>query len=235
MATKTNDKMQVYNDLRSVPKEATKTIKGGRLNGFTDINPMWRIQRLTETFGPCGLGWYTEIVDRWIVEGNGEISAHVRIKLYVRYEAGEWSAPIEGIGGSTLLKKESNGAYHSDEAFKMAYTDAISVACKALGMAADIYFAKGVQMKDNRTKYDAAAEAPAPAPQDAGTPAETGYFPVDEDTYWNIVAAYAKGKMSKSGRPYDVVWIEQTGAGKPQIDRFYADVDNYKTAHGLNK
>jgi hypothetical protein len=39
------------------------------------------------------------------------------------------------------------GAYANDEAYKMATTDAISVACKQLGMGADIYWSA-----DN-TKY----------------------------------------------------------------------------------
>ena len=47
-----------------------KTIKGGKLSGFTDINPMWRIQKLTELFGVCGVGWYTEIKRIWAEEGK---------------------------------------------------------------------------------------------------------------------------------------------------------------------
>lgn len=39
------------------------------------------------------------------------------------------------------MAQEKNGMYTSDEAYKMAYTDAISVACKSLGMAADVYYA----------------------------------------------------------------------------------------------
>lgn len=219
--------MRIYNELREVPKEATKTIKGGRINGFTDINPMWRIQRLTETFGPCGLGWYTEVADRWTEEANGEVSAHVRIKLYYRVgdKKDDWSAPIEGVGGSKLLAKESSGFYHSDEAFKMAYTDAISVACKALGMAADIYFAKGVQMKDNRTKYDAASEAPATEPERPTN--------IDPDTYWKVVAAYASGRMTKSGGDYRTRFIEGYHPTPAQVRRFDADVDNCKAANNL--
>ena len=51
---------------------------------------------------------------------------------------GEWSAPIEGTGGSKLCGK-GRGEGLNDEAWKMATTDAISVACKSLGMAADVY------------------------------------------------------------------------------------------------
>ena len=51
----------------------------------------------------------------------------------------EWSKPILGTGGSTYVAKEKNGLYTSDEAIKMATTDALGVACKNLGFAADIY------------------------------------------------------------------------------------------------
>lgn len=222
---KAQDPMRIYDFLREVPKDAQKKITGGRLNGFTDINPMWRIQRLTEAFGPCGLGWYTEVADRWTEEANGEVSAHVRIKLYYRVgdKKDDWSAPIEGVGGSKLLTKESNGFYHSDEAFKMAYTDAISVACKALGMAADIYFAKGVTMKDNRTKYDQASEAPADEPERPTN--------IDPDTYWKVVAAYAAGRVAKSGEDYRTRFVALYKPSAAQLRRFDADVENYKVSH----
>ena len=51
------DNMKFYNMGRTVPDEAKKPISAGRLKGMTDINPMWRIKRLTEMFGACGIGW----------------------------------------------------------------------------------------------------------------------------------------------------------------------------------
>jgi hypothetical protein len=139
--------LDIYNKVRTVPPEAQKKITGGRLNGMTDINPMWRIKALTEQFGICGFGWKYEIVDKRLEKGGkDEISAFVDINLYVKYE-GEWSAAIPGTGGSSFVANEKNGLYTSDECFKMALTDAISVACKALGFGADVYFEK------DRTKY----------------------------------------------------------------------------------
>lgn len=38
------ENMEIYNSTRAVPQEAKKEIKGGRLSGKTDINPMWRIK-----------------------------------------------------------------------------------------------------------------------------------------------------------------------------------------------
>ena len=140
--------MDIYEKVREVPKEAQKPIQGGRLKGFTDINPMWRIKALTEQFGPCGVGWYLEIKQQWLESSaNGEVTANVIIELYIKTE-GEWSKPIVGIGGSKFVSNEKNGPTVSDECFKMALTDAISVACKSLGFGADIYWSEG------RTKYD---------------------------------------------------------------------------------
>ena len=140
--------LKLYNAVRSVPENAKKRITGGRLSGMTDINPMWRIKTLTEQFGICGIGWKYVITDKRLEQGaNGEIAAFVDIDLYIKID-GEWSEPIPGTGGSMFVAKERNGMYTSDECFKMALTDALSVACKALGFAADVYFEK------DRTKYD---------------------------------------------------------------------------------
>lgn len=98
-----------------------------------------RIKKLTEEFGPCGVGWYYTIDDRWVETSTAkdEITANVIISLYYKTDEG-WSMPVQGVGGSMLLAQEKNGLYTNDECFKMATTDAISVACKAIGMGANV-------------------------------------------------------------------------------------------------
>jgi len=148
------DNLKIYNSVREVPKEAQKSIKAGRLKGMTDINPMWRIKTLTEQFGPIGLGWYYKITDKRLEAGCLEqISAFVDIELFVKY-GDEWSKGIQGTGGSSFVTKESKGLHQSDECFKMALTDAISVACKALGVGANVYWNK------DRTKYTKTSSEP---------------------------------------------------------------------------
>ena len=149
------ENLKIYEQVRSVPAEAKKNIGGGRLKGMTDINPMWRIKKLTEVFGVCGIGWKYEIVEKWIetAMAKDEITANVIINLYIRDEEGKWSDPIPGIGGSMLVASEQKGLYVNDECYKMALTDAISVACKALGMGADVYWEKDTT-KYNDTKKD---------------------------------------------------------------------------------
>lgn len=144
--------MDIYNAVSAVPGSAQKRITGGRLNGMTDINPMWRIRELTELFGPCGIGWKYKIVREWLeTASTGEVAAFVDIELQYRITPDEdWSEPIPGTGGSKFVAAEKgNNLRASDECYKMALTDAISVACKALGFGADIYWEAG------RTKYNA--------------------------------------------------------------------------------
>lgn len=140
------EKMEIYNRVRQVPDEAKKAISAGRLKGMTDINPMWRIKKLTEEFGPCGIGWWTKVTDRWTETIGDETCAFVDLELYIKV-GDEWSKPITGSGGSKLATKERSGVYVSDECYKMAETDALSVACKKLGIGADVYFSA------DRTKY----------------------------------------------------------------------------------
>lgn len=149
-----NKNMEIYNQVREVPKEAQKPIGAGRLKGMTDIKPQWRIEKLTEVFGACGFGWKTVIKNKEIIEGaNEEKIAIVDIDLFVKVN-GEWSEAIEGTGGSSFVAKESKGLYTSDECFKMAYTDALSVACKALGVGANVYWGDSKYIKANDDKKD---------------------------------------------------------------------------------
>ena len=153
-----NPNMRIYDAVRSVPPEAIKPITAGRLKGKSDINPMWRIKVLTEQFGPCGEGWYTEGVRYWTIvqEKSLEMAVFCELQLHTKGENG-WSAPIYGIGGNTVIAAEKNGLYLDDEAYKKAYTDALSVACKALGIGADVYW------QSDRTKYSGVTETEQPA------------------------------------------------------------------------
>lgn len=148
------DNLEIYNKVRAVPVEAQKEIKGGNINGFTDINPMWRIKTLTELFGPCGIGWFTEILKQWIEIGaDGRTAAFCNINLYVNTGV-DWSKPIFGTGGSMFVDLAKGAQKSSDECYKMAYTDAISVACKQLGIGADVYWDKDACKYDKNGSTD---------------------------------------------------------------------------------
>ena len=159
--------LDLYNKLKSVPQEAKKPINAGRLKGKTDINPMWRIKMLTQHFGICGFGWKTTIDRLWTEEGgNGERAAYVQISLYIRDpETKEWSDAIIGVGGAAFVSNEKSGPFTDDDCYKKAYTDAISIACKALGMAADVYYEKDPDSKYGSRDVPPANEQELPFPE----------------------------------------------------------------------
>lgn len=132
-------KLAVWDKLKRPPLDALKTIGAGRLKGKSDINPQWRYKAMTEQFGICGIGWKFAVEDKWIDDGaNGEKTANVLVNLYIKQD-GEWSDAIPGLGGSMFIANESKGPFTSDEAYKMATTDALGTAMKMIGVAADIY------------------------------------------------------------------------------------------------
>ena len=126
--------------LKQPPDWALKTIGGGRLKGMTDISPQWRYHAMTEEFGLCGIGWKYEVNRTWTAAGSHEqVMAFAEVSLYVK-DGDEWSAAIPGIGGNMLVVKESAGLHTSDEGYKMAVTDALSVAMKMIGVGASVYY-----------------------------------------------------------------------------------------------
>ena len=148
------DTMKLWNTIKRPPTDVLKPIRAGRLKGKSDISPQWRYKAMTEYFGPCGIGWKYEIKNVWNETGSeGQVFAFAEVLVYTYIkEADKWSAGVPGIGGSMLVAKESKGLYSSDEGYKMAVTDALSVAMKMLGMAADIY--EGLWDGSKYTKND---------------------------------------------------------------------------------
>ena len=207
------DNMTLYNAVRSVPKEAQKEFNNGKFKG-TDINPMWRIKVLTEQFGPCGLGWFINNVTFEDKVVAGETITICQLDLYVKY-GDEWSRPIHGVGGNrTATTRVRDGKEYkdvSDEAEKMAYTDAISVACKALGIGADVYYEK------DKTKYTA-YEVPSEAPVSSGKKV------CDKVTYDAYVQKEAIGERLKSGKTAKQGWIDTFKPTDAEIAAFDQEV-----------
>jgi hypothetical protein len=134
---------KIYRDLSRTDPNATKPFqKKGGFQG-TAIDPAWRWMRLTEYFGPCGQGWGAEQLAFHIAEGI----AFVCVRLWYRVPnedgsmgTGEqcWTPPQ--WGGSELIKVQKGYTVTSDEALKMAMTDAMGkCAGMYLGLGADIY------------------------------------------------------------------------------------------------
>ena len=133
------ENLKYWGKVATPPPNVLKRITGGRISGMTDIRPQWRYQVMTETYGPCGIGWKFKVVKKWTEPASdNQLFAFVDIELFVKVDD-VWSEAIPGTGGSMMIAKEKGGSYSSDEAYKMATTDALSTAMKMIGVAADIY------------------------------------------------------------------------------------------------
>jgi len=155
--------LEIYNKLKSVPQDCLKTIQAGRLKGMSDIKPQWRVLKMTEQFGPCGFGWKYKVTNRLFTDKDsfGQVAVFIDIDLFIKI-GDTWSDAIPGCGGSTFIANEKNGLYMSDEAVKMATTDALSVAMKMLGVGADVYMGHG-------GKYDSGTSEQKAEPQEKKT------------------------------------------------------------------
>ena len=172
-----SDNLHIYRQVRSVPEDAQKPFKSSWGKKLTEINSMWRLQKLTELFGPCGEGWFTEVTRQERVDfPNGEICVFTDINLYLKdTKTGRWSKPIRGTGGNRLVLKNADGLFIDDEAYKKAYTDALGIACKALGFGADIYWGRNDSKYDSGTATTASPSAKASdsKPETAAAPQKT--------------------------------------------------------------
>jgi len=154
-----------YENMASPPADAVKQITGGKLKGFSDINPQWRYEALTNEFGLCGVGWKFEIANTFTepIPATQEMMIFVQVNLYIK-DGDKWSDPIPGFGGDFLIVKDKNGIHGNDEGYKMAITDALGSAAKVIGVAADIYRGR------MESKYSRPAAPPAPKPQTPKAP-----------------------------------------------------------------
>lgn len=130
--------LETWNKLRKVPPAAQSKITGKRYQG-TSIKGMWRILQLTKVYGPYGVGWYYEVVSKWIdAVANGAALLNVEIILRVKH-GNEWSMGAPGIGTAFIIAKESAGLRSDEDVYKKAATTALAQASKLLGVGADIY------------------------------------------------------------------------------------------------
>lgn len=193
--------LDLYNKLKVVPNEAIKPIQNGRLKGKSDINPMWRIKTMTEHFGVCGIGWKYVITKQWTETYGTETKAYCNIDLFVKVDD-KWSDAIQGTGGSSEVTMERNGSYVSDECYKMALTDALSVAMKALGVGADIYFEKGKSM-DYSSKYAMQEDLAKTQQQEVNTQQQTAQYHTNDV---NEGLNYLSRCVNKD----NLIWVVQT-------------------------
>jgi hypothetical protein len=130
MTKAVNTNMAVWEAVFKTDPAHTKGFK--RTGGFsgTAIKPLYLIEKATGLWGPMGDRWGAEELYHVIEAGM------VFIKARVWYPGACGEASVEHFGGDVLLKGEGK---FNDEAFKMAFTDAIGKCLVQLGFSADVH------------------------------------------------------------------------------------------------
>lgn len=117
------------------PKHTKPFKRSGGFSG-TSIKPIWSYRKMTEEFGPCGEGWGINEPSFQVVSGSdGEVLVYCTVSIW----HGTAEKLVFGVGGDKAVVKQSSGLRSDDEAFKKAFTDAITNALKMIGVGADVH------------------------------------------------------------------------------------------------
>ena len=131
------DNMELWRSVCVTDPKAVKPITGKQYKGNSP-KPYWVIQRATEVFGPCGLGWGVQILsERFERFGDEALHiAHVKVWYMQDGKRGE----IEQMGQTRAAYISAAGKHIVDEdAPKKSATDGMVKCLSMLGFAGDIF------------------------------------------------------------------------------------------------
>jgi hypothetical protein len=139
------DNLALWQQVEKTPESQTKAITGKSYKG-TSPKPHYLIQKATETFGPCGIGWGFTVDERiengaLIADGFYERMSIAKVRVWYTWEGKR--GEVEHIGGTVFSGKYSSGKTFTDEdAPKKSVTDALIKALSMLGFAGDIFMGR---------------------------------------------------------------------------------------------
>ena len=130
--------MKLWESVCVTDPAAVKAITGKQYKGNSP-KPYWLIQRATETFGPCGIGWGIEVVNERFERFGDTESLHVAlVRVWFMHEGKR--GQVEQMGQTRSSYVTSAGKFIVDEdAPKKSVTDGMVKCLSMLGFAGDIF------------------------------------------------------------------------------------------------
>ena len=118
--------------------KAVKEITGKQYKGNSP-KPYWIVERLTDEFGPCGLGWGFSIISERFERFSDSDSLHIAaVKFW--YVLDGKRGELEQIGQTKATYTSAQGKFIIDEdAPKKSVTDALVKCASYIGFAGDIF------------------------------------------------------------------------------------------------
>lgn len=133
-----SDNKALWNRVFMTDPKAVKPITGKQYSGNSP-KPYWIVERMTDEFGPCGIGWGYSVLSERMERLTADDVLHVAL-VRLWYELDGKRGEVEQIGQTKAAYKTSKGSILVDEdAPKKSVTDALVKCASYLGFAGDIF------------------------------------------------------------------------------------------------
>lgn len=193
---------------------AVKPITGKQYNGNSP-KPYWIVERLTDEFGPCGIGWGFQIISERFERFSDTDSLHVAV-VRLWYVMDGKRGELEQIGQTKGSYLSNAGKFIVDEdAPKKSVTDALVKCASYLGFAGDIFSGRW-----DDSKYVAEARAEWEGRKRENDPQRRAWL----DARKAEIAAAKTGKALKEvmASAIDVVRSQADQAAEDELQEAYA-------------
>lgn len=148
------DNMRIWEQVCETDPKFTKAV--GFRGGFTSIDPQYQKRRMTELFGPCGIGWGGEAT--WVEVPRDEGNVVVRCTVHVWYR--DETDTVRYLTPVTAKAMACDNGREDLDSDKKCFTDAFSKSTASLGLNADVFlgqFDDPSYVKQMEKKHDTPA------------------------------------------------------------------------------
>lgn len=133
-----NENMKFWEAVKKTDPSRVKPITGKQYKGNSP-QPYYLVERMTESFGMCGIGWGLNIINERMERLTDTDVLHVAV-VELWYVHNDKKGSITQVGQTKACYKTSNGSMLVDEdAPKKSVTDAMTKCMSYLGFAGDIF------------------------------------------------------------------------------------------------
>lgn len=159
-----SENMKFWESVKKTDPSRVKAITGKQYKGNSP-QPYYLVERMTECFGMCGIGWGLNIVNERMERLTDNDVLHVAVvELWYEHEGKRGS--ITQIGQTKACYKTSSGSMLVDEdAPKKSVTDAMTKCMSYLGFAGDIFSGQwddSKYVRELNNEFNQPKKTPAP-------------------------------------------------------------------------
>lgn len=226
-----NTNKALWDRVKVTDPKAVKPITGKQYQGNSP-KPYWIVERLTEEFGPCGIGWGFSIINERMERLAEDEVLHVAVVQFWYLFDGK-RGELEQIGQTrAVYPKKSGGLMVDEDAPKKSVTDALVKCASYIGFAGDIFSGRWDDSKYvawAREQYEEPAKAETPVPRISATQGELEALEPEQREYildlaMEVIGAFKDPDVSQ--RAAMVRRVERDGLDDTQKMALWSRLDS---------